>query len=175
MSRSLSFRPPSHVGVGGAAEGAAFDGPPASVGGGFVSPLPRPGSGSIRRRAGRPRARGPGPAIHGDNFDGSYAVPNPASTFSDACLLFKYVDVLQAQLDHVYCSSMMMYVDVLQAQLDACVLFKYVDVCSSVRSSVYELFMYADVLEAQFLNCSCMLVSVSCMCIVQVCSCMLIC
>jgi len=37
------------------------------------------------------------------------------------------------------------------------------------------LFMYADVLEAQFLNCSCMLVSVSCMCIVQVCSCMLIC
>ena len=68
-----------------------------------------------------------------------------------------------------------MYADVLQAQLDACVLFKYVDVCSSVRSSVYELFMYADVLEAQFLNCSCMLVSVSCMCIVQVCSCMLIC
>ena len=47
VSRSLSFRPPSHVGVGGAAEGAAFDGPSASVGGGFVSPLPRLGSGSI--------------------------------------------------------------------------------------------------------------------------------
>jgi len=41
-----------------------------------------------------------------------------------------------------------MYVDVLQAQLDACVLFKYVDVCSSVGCSVYELFMYADVLDA---------------------------
>ena len=93
VSRSLSFWPPSHVGVGGAAEGAAFDGPSASVRGGFVSPLPRPGSGSIRRRAGRPRARGPGPAIHGDNFDGSYAVPNQASTFSDACLLYKYDDV----------------------------------------------------------------------------------
>ena len=51
----------------------------------------------------------------------------------------------------------MMYVDVLQAQLDACVLFKYVDVCSSVRISVYELFMYADVLESQFMSCSCML------------------
>jgi len=67
-----------------------------------------------------------------------------------------------------------MYVDVLQAQLDACVLFKYVDVCSSVRSSVYELFMYADVLEAQFLNCSCMLVSVSCISIVKDCQCLLI-
>jgi hypothetical protein len=93
VSRSLSFRPPSHVEVGGGAAGAAFDVPSAPLGGGLVSPPPRPGSDSIRWRARRPRARGLGPVIHGDNFDASYVVPNPVITFSHAYVLFKYGDV----------------------------------------------------------------------------------
>jgi hypothetical protein len=78
VSRSLSFRPPRHVGVGGA-EGATFDSRSASVRGGFVPPPPRPVSGSSHRRGHAPRARGPGPAIHADNFDGAFVVPNPVS------------------------------------------------------------------------------------------------
>jgi len=35
------------------------------------------------------------------------------------------------------------------------------------------MFMYVDLLEAQFMNCSCMLVSVSCMSIVKACQCLL--
>jgi hypothetical protein len=87
VSRSLSFRPPSHGEVGGGAAGGAFDVPPAPLGGGWVSPPPRPGTDSIRRRGRRPRVRGPGPVIHGDNFDASYVVPNPVITFSHAYVL----------------------------------------------------------------------------------------
>jgi hypothetical protein len=78
VSRGL-FRPPCHVGVGGGAEGAAFDGRSASVGGGFVPPSPCLGIGSSRRRGRAPRARGPGPAIHTNNFDGAFVVPNSVS------------------------------------------------------------------------------------------------
>jgi hypothetical protein len=79
VSRSLSLRLPCHVGAGGGAEGVAFDGRSAFVGGGFVPPPPRPGSGSSRQRGRAPRARGPGPAIHADNFDSAFVVPNPVS------------------------------------------------------------------------------------------------
>ena len=83
---------------------------------------------------------GPAARVHGGRGQPSTATISTAPTLS--------LTQQAPSLMHVYCSSILMYVDVLQAQLNACVLFKYVGVCSSVRCSVYELFMYADVLDA---------------------------